>query len=156
MRYRTPAHMLLVGTCVAMIIVLLGARRINLPLTLEIVGFTNLPPTVPSTPLWTARDSRGPVSDLAPVSPSHVLFKVRNRTESAVPFRPLTYQFADSVPAGVAVPQGPSRHRGGRINPHPNSPPGLNGYKGMAFALSRLRSPALRDRVRPSKSYSRP
>ena len=132
MRVRSPVYMLMLGTVAALIIVLLGTGRPSMPLTLEIVGLTNLPPTVPALPLWSASPP-GRISGLTAASPSHVLFKVSNRTGRVLPFRPLLYQFADSVPAGVAVPKGPSRHRGGQVNPHRNFPRGLDGYKGMCF-----------------------
>jgi hypothetical protein len=130
MRIRIRVYMLMLGTAVVLIIVLLGSRPLSTPLTLELVGLTNIPPTVPALPLWTARDAQGEVSGLTAASPSHVLFKVSNRTGRSLPFRFMLYQFADSVPAGVAVPNGPSRHRAGTVHELPVE---LLVYKGMYF-----------------------
>jgi hypothetical protein len=130
MRLRSRIYILMLGTAAALIFVLVGSRRLGAPLTVEMVGLTNLPPTVPALSLWTAQNAQGEVSGLMPASPSHVLFKISNRTAGFLPFRPLLYQFADSLPAGVALPAGPSRHRGGRGNQLPVE---LNGYKSMTF-----------------------
>lgn len=131
MRFRRLACMLLLAATVAVVIVRLGLRPSTMPLGFEMAGYTNLPPAI--APFWTAQDSQGSVSALNTASPSHILFKVHNRTKSAVPFRPMRYQFADSVPAGVAVPQGPSRHRGGSVDPHLSFPPELEQHMGMTF-----------------------
>src|SRR5262245_59138289 len=108
MRYQIRVYMLMLGTAAILIIVFLWSRQLSLPLGFELVGLTNLPPAVPAVPLWTARNAGGEVSGLTAMSPSHVLFKVSNRTGRSLPFRPLLYQFADSVPVGVTVPKGPS------------------------------------------------
>jgi hypothetical protein len=130
MRVRKRVYKIMVATAAVLMTVFLGSRGVSVPLTLEFVGLTNIPPTVAARPLWTALDAQGEVSNLTAAAPSHVLFKVRNQTRSSLPFRPLLYQFADSLLAGVALPAGPSRHRGGRADGLPRE---LNGYKGMSF-----------------------
>lgn len=131
MRVRSSIYLLMFGTTAVLIGAFFGSRRLNLPLTLEFVSLTNVPPSVTALPLWSAQDRRGEVSGLVPASPSHVLFRVTNRTRRPFQFRPLLYQFADSLPTGAVLPPGPSRHRGGHVRPP--YPEELSTYKGMSF-----------------------
>jgi hypothetical protein len=90
-------------------------QRSEMPLTLESVGLTNLPPVDARLPLWRATDIHGTVSGLTPASPSHVLFELKNRTKSTLEYRPMGYQFADSLPPGIELPKAPYRDRGGIV-----------------------------------------
>src|SRR5208282_2096577 len=122
------------------------------PLTVEFVGLTNLPPTVrrtptwmvgpggtfsnlsPASPLhWIAFCRNGAISNLPPASPSHVLFSVKNRTTRPLTFRRFVHEFSDSLPAGVALPRGPSRHREAAAETHMPGEPNLQVYHGMSF-----------------------
>ena len=122
------------------------------PLTVEFVGLTNLPPTVPRTPTWRVAGGtfsklspasplhwlafckNGAISNLPPASPSHVLFRVKNRTTRPLAFRRFSHEFSPSLPAGVALPEGPSRHREAVAEPHMPEEPNLQGYHGMGFS----------------------
>jgi hypothetical protein len=88
---------------------------VGMPITLELVGLTNLPPVDARLLLWRATDIHGAVSGLTPASPSHVLFQLKNCTKSAVEYRPMGYQFADSLPPGMPLPKAPYRDRGGTV-----------------------------------------
>ncbi len=119
-----------------LMLVLSASSRSEFPVTVEAVCLTNVSSTASSLPLWTARDSRGAVSGLTPVSPSHVLFALKNHTSRRLQFRPLLYQFTESLRQGAALPRGPSRVRSHVVDR--SHPPELNlsRFHGMYFGPS--------------------
>jgi hypothetical protein len=141
------------GIAVILIARLYSLPPSDMPLTIAFVGLTNLPPTVPRSPIcmvyldgtfsnlspasplhWIAFGKNGAISNLPPASPSHVLFTVKNRTTRPLTFRWFGHEFSDSLPAGVALPKGPSRHRA-HVGEAPQMPeePDLQVCHGMAF-----------------------
>jgi hypothetical protein len=128
----TAACTLLVA--VVVVIVLLSASGWwQLPVTLEPIGVTNVPFTASSPPLWTARNKRGIVSGLAPAFPSHLLFTLKNHTSRPLGFRPLLYEFTDSLPKGTALAKGPSRDRARVVDRSHPPRPNLYFSHGMMF-----------------------
>lgn len=94
--------------------------------------FSNLSPASPLH--WIAFGKNGAISNLPPASPSHVLFTVKNRTTRPLTLRWFGREFSDSLPDGVALPKGPSHHRG-HVGEAPQMPeePDLQVCHGMSF-----------------------